>query len=233
MFEHATPTFFTAFFAGLLSFVSPCVLPLIPGYLSYISGVTLDDMQGTGSAGAAAIADSRRRVVIASLFFVLGFSVVFVSLGAAASAIGQFLQDTSRMRLLGKIAGAVVFVFGLHTMGLLRIDKLYSEKRVQMERKPRGAAGAFLVGLVAIAGTQETVGQGVRLLAIYSLGLGVPFLLTSIAINQFFSAFARIRRHYHAIEVTSGVLLCAIGVLIFTNRFTIIAQYLSPYLPTF
>ena len=84
-----------------------------------------------------------------------------------------------------------------------------------------------------IAGTQETVGQGIRLLAVYSLGLGVPFLLTSLAINQFFSAFARIRKHYHAIEVTSGVLLCAIGVLIFTNQFTIIAQYLSPYLPTF
>jgi len=247
MFENATPTFVTAFFAGLLSFVSPCVLPLIPGYLSYISGVTLDDMQGTG---AAAVASSRRRVVIASIFFILGFSFVFVSLGAAASAIGQFLQDTSRLRLLGKIAGVVVFIFGLHTMGLLRIDRLYSEKRVQVDRKPRGVVGAFLVGLafafgwtpcigpilagiLSIAGAQETVGQGIRLLAVYSLGLGVPFLLTSIAINQFFAAFARIRKHYHAIEVTSGVLLCAIGVLIFTNRFTIIAQYLSPYLPTF
>ena len=247
MFENATPTFVTAFFAGLLSFVSPCVLPLIPGYLSYISGVTLDDMQGTG---AAAVASSRRRVVIASIFFILGFSFVFVSLGAAASAIGQFLQDTSRLRLLGKIAGVVVFIFGLHTMGLLRIDRLYSEKRVQVDRKPRGVVGAFLVGLafafgwtpcigpilagiLTIAGAQETVGQGIRLLAVYSLGLGVPFLLTSIAINQFFAAFARIRKHYHAIEVTSGVLLCAIGVLIFTNRFTIIAQYLSPYLPTF
>jgi len=230
MFENATPTFVTAFFAGLLSFVSPCVLPLIPGYLSYISGVTLDDMQGTG---AAAVASSRRRVVIASIFFILGFSFVFVSLGAAASAIGQFLQDTSRLRLLGKIAGVVVFIFGLHTMGLLRIDRLYSEKRVQVDRKPRGVVGAFLVGILTIAGAQETVGQGIRLLAVYSLGLGVPFLLTSIAINQFFAAFARIRKHYHAIEVTSGVLLCAIGVLIFTNRFTIIAQYLSPYLPTF
>ena len=250
MFENATPTFVTAFFAGLLSFVSPCVLPLIPGYLSYISGVTLDDMQGTGAAGVATVASSRRRVVIASIFFILGFSFVFVSLGAAASVIGQFLQDTSRLRLLGKIAGVVVFIFGLHTMGLLRIDRLYSEKRVQVDRKPRGVVGAFLVGLafafgwtpcigpilagiLTVAGAQETVGQGIRLLAVYSLGLGVPFLLTSIAINQFFAAFARIRKHYHAIEVTSGVLLCAIGVLIFTNRFTIIAQYLSPYLPTF
>ena len=246
-------TLLAAFGAGLLSFISPCVLPLIPGYLSYISGVSLDEMRGTPRAGAAAVAvvappAARRRVLISSLAFILGFSLVFIALGASATAIGHFVS--SRLTLLGRIAGAIIILFGLHTMGLLRIDKLYSEKRVQVERKPRGVGGAFLVGLafafgwtpcigpilagiLAIAGTQETVGQGIRLLAIYSLGLGVPFLLTSIAINQFFSAFARIRKHYHAIEVTSGVLLCAIGVLIFTNRFTIIAQYLSPYLPTF
>lgn len=246
------PTFIAAFVAGLLSFVSPCVLPLIPGYLSYISGVTLDDMQGTGSAGAAAVAASRRRVVIASLFFILGFSVVFVALGAAASAIGQYIMapGTGRLRLLTKVAGAVVIVFGLHTMGVLRIGWLYSEKRVQVEKKPRGVFGAFLVGLafafgwtpcigpilagiLAIAGSQDTVGQGIKLLAVYSLGLGVPFLLTALAINHFFTAFARIRRHYHAIEVVSGLLLVAIGVLIFTDQFTIIARWLTPYLPTF
>jgi cytochrome c-type biogenesis protein len=244
------PTFLAAFAAGLLSFVSPCVLPLIPGYLSYISGLTLDEMQGTGSASAAAVSTSRRRVVIASLFFILGFSVVFVSLGAAASAIGQFLQDTGRLRLLNKIAGAVVIVFGLHTMGVLRIEWLYSEKRVQMDRKPRGVFGAFVVGLafafgwtpcigpilggiLAIAGSRDTVGQGVQLLAVYSLGLGIPFLVTALAINRFFAAFAKIRRHYHKIEVASGLLLVTIGVLIFTDRFTIIARWLSPYLPTF
>jgi len=244
------PTVFAAFFAGVLSFVSPCVLPLIPGYLSYISGVTLDDMQGTGAAGAATIDVSRRRVLIASIFFILGFSAVFITFGATASALGQILLQPARMRLLSKIAGAVVILFGLHTMGLLRIGWLYSEKRVQMNRKPRGVVGAFLVGLafafgwtpcigpilagiLAIAGAQETVGQGVRLLAVYSLGLGIPFLLTAVAINQFFSAFAKIRKHYHAIEVTSGLLLCAIGVLIFTDKFTIIARYLTPYLPTF
>ena len=246
------PTFVAAFVAGLLSFVSPCVLPLIPGYLSYISGVTLDDMQGTGSAGARVVTASRRRVVIASLFFILGFSVVFVSLGAAASAIGQFIMEpgTGRYRLLTRIAGVIVILFGLHTMGLLRIDWLYSEKRVQVQRKPRGLIGAFVVGLafafgwtpcigpilagiLAIAGSQDTVRQGINLLAVYSLGLGVPFLLTALAINHFFSAFARIRRHYHTIEVISGLLLVGIGVLIFTDRFTIIARWLTPYLPTF
>jgi cytochrome c-type biogenesis protein len=189
------PSLFAAFVAGVLSFVSPCVLPLIPGYLSYISGLSLDEMQGSAQ-GEAAAAAARRRVIVASLFLVLGFSVVFVSLGAAASAVGQFLLE--RLRLLSKIAGAVVILFGLHTMGVLRIDWLYSEKRVQVERKPTGAIGAFLVGLafafgwtpcigpilagiLAIAATQDTIGKGVQLLAVYSLGLGVPFLLTAVA----------------------------------------------------
>lgn len=246
------PSFIAAFIAGILSFISPCVLPLIPGYLSYISGVTLDDMQGTGSAGAAVMATSRRRVLAASVFFILGFTVVFVSLGAAASAIGQYLMEpgTGRFRMLSRVAGAVVILFGLHTMGVLRIGWLYSEKRVQVERKPRGLLGAFVVGLafafgwtpcigpilagiLAIAGSKETVSQGVQLLAVYSLGLGVPFLLTAVAINHFFTAFARIRRHYHKIEVVSGLLLVTIGILIFTDQFTIIARWLTPYLPTF
>ncbi len=129
------PTFVAAFVAGVLSFISPCVLPLIPGYLSYISGVSLDEMQGTGDAAARSVAASRRRVLIASIFFILGFSFVFISLGAAASALGQFLLE--RLRLAApKVAGAVVILFGLHTMGLLRIGWLYSEKRVQVDRKP-------------------------------------------------------------------------------------------------
>jgi cytochrome c-type biogenesis protein len=246
------PTFIAAFIAGVLSFISPCVLPLIPGYLSYISGVTLDDMQGTGSAGAAAVAAARRRGLLASVFFILGFSVVFISLGAAASAIGQYLMEpgTGRMRILTKVAGAIVIVFGLHTMGVLRIGWLYSEKRVQVERKPKGLFGAFVVGLafafgwtpcigpilagiLAVAGSKDTVSQGVQLLAIYSLGLGVPFLLTAVAINHFFTAFAHIRKYYHVIEVVSGLLLVVIGVLIFTDQFTIIARWLTPYLPTF
>jgi cytochrome c-type biogenesis protein len=241
------PTFLAAFIAGVLSFISPCVLPLIPGYLSYISGVTLDEMQGTGE-GAGATSLARRRVLIASIFFILGFSFVFICFGAAASALGQYMLQWQRP--LSKIAAIVVILFGLHTMGVLRIGWLYSEKRLQVEQKPKGVFGAFFVGLafafgwtpcigpilagiLAIAGVQQTVGQGVRLLAVYSLGLGIPFLLTALAINQFFTVFKRIRRHYQAIEIASGVLLVLIGVLIFTNRFTLIAQWLTPYLPTF
>jgi cytochrome c-type biogenesis protein len=190
----------------------------------------------------------QRRVVVTSLFFILGFSLVFVSLGASATLFGQFLM--SRLELLGRIAGVIIIIFGLHTMGVLRIGWLYSEKRFQTSNRPVGFFGAMLVGvafafgwtpcigpilagILTIAAGEETVGDGIRLLAVYSAGLGIPFLLTALAINRFFKAFARIRRHYHTIEVISGALLVAIGVLIFTNRFTLIAQWLTPYLPVF
>lgn len=235
-------TLLAAFGAGLLSFISPCVLPLVPGYLSYISGLSLDEIRGDAAA------DTRRRVVLASLAFIAGFSLVFISLGASASYIGQLLM--SRLTLLGRIAGAVVIIFGLHTMGVLRIEWLYQEKRVQTSGRPAGLAGALLVGvafafgwtpcigpilsgILAIAAAQDTIGSGVRLLSAYSLGLAVPFFATAMMVDRFFAAFARVRRYYHAIEVVSGALLVAIGLLIFTNRFTVIAGWLTPYLPVY
>lgn len=233
-----------AFVAGVLSFISPCVLPLVPGYLSFVSGVSLDQMRANGGEATR----SRSRVFIASLAFVVGFSLVFVALGASASAIGQFLMD--RLALLGKIAGVIIILFGLHMMGALRIKWLYSQARVETNRRPAGPLGAMLVGIafafgwtpcigpilaaiLAVAASKDTVGEGVQLLGVYSAGLGVPFLLTSLAVDRFFAAFAKIRRHYHLIEVVSGVLLVVIGVLMVTNRLTLIAQYLTPYLPTF
>jgi cytochrome c-type biogenesis protein len=252
-------TLLAAFGAGLLSFISPCVLPLIPGYLSFISGLSLDEMRGTavpGSGGSAALAggavavaappDVRRRILLSSLAFILGFSLVFVAIGATASAVGQFVSE--RLPLLGRLAGIVIIFFGLHTMGVLRIEWLYQEKRVHTTRRPAGLIGAMLVGIafafgwtpcigpilsgiLFVAGSRDTVGEGVRLLSAYSLGLGVPFFATALAINRFFGALARIRPHYHKIEVVSGILLVAIGFLIFTNRFTILAQWLTPYLP--
>lgn len=234
-----------AFGAGLLSFISPCVLPLIPGYLSYISGLSLDEMRGTGVEVSP---DVRSRVLWSSFAFIIGFSLVFVALGASASVIGQFLM--SRLTILGRVAGVIIVLFGLHTMGLLRIDWLYQEKRVQTNRRPAGFIGALLVGvafafgwtpcigpilagILAIAAAQETIGQGVRLLLAYSLGLAVPFFATALAINRFFAAFARIRKHYHFVELTSGALLVVIGILIATNRFTVIARSLQPYLPVY
>lgn len=244
-------TLLAAFGAGLLSFVSPCVLPLIPGYLSYISGVSLDEMRGTAvtQAGGVAVAvatDVRRRILISSLAFILGFTLVFVAVGASASAIGQVVARN--LPILGRIAGIIIIIFGLHTMGVLRIEWLYQEKRLQSGRAPAGPFGAMLVGIafafgwtpclgpilsgiLFLAGAQDTVGEGVRLLTVYSLGLGVPFIATALAINRFFAAQAKIRRYYHAIEVVSGLLLIVIGFLILTNRFTIIAQWLTPYLP--
>ena len=235
-------TYFAAFLAGILSFISPCVLPLIPGYISFVSGASLDEMRGTGGRAA------RGQVIATSLAFVLGFSLVFIALGASASAIGQFVFRNQP--ILGKIAGAVIIIFGLHTMGVFRLQFLEMEKRANAQRKPAGLVGAMLVGvafafgwtpcigpilagILVVAGSRETVTEGVVLLAIYSLGLGIPFLLTSLAIDRFFSLTARIRKHYHAIEVTSGALLVAIGVLIFTGQLTIITRYLQPYLPTF
>jgi cytochrome c-type biogenesis protein len=235
-------TYLAAFVAGVLSFISPCVLPLIPGYISFVSGASLDEMRDTADRRA------RRQVLVASLTFVLGFSLVFIALGASASAIGQFVFRNQP--ILGKIAGAVIIVFGLHTMGVFRLKFLDMEKRATAQRKPAGLLGALLVGvafafgwtpcigpilagILVVAGSRDTVGEGVILLAVYSLGLGVPFLLTSLAIDRFFSVTAKIRRHYHAIEVVSGALLVAIGVLIFTGQLTIITRLLQPYLPVY
>jgi cytochrome c-type biogenesis protein len=244
---------FGAFVAGVLSFISPCVLPLIPGYLSFISGVSLEEMRGMPSGGAAVAAGgvsaaAKRQVIVTSLFFILGFSLVFVTLGASATYLGQFLME--RLTIFGKIAGVLLIIFGLHTMGVFKIEWLLQEKRVQANTKPASMLGAVIVGIsfafgwtpcigpilsaiLLVAAQQDSVGQGIVLLSTYSLGLAIPFLLTALAINQFFVAFAKIRRHYHAIEIVSGALMIIIGVLIFTNRFTVIAQWLTPYLPTF
>lgn len=250
---------FGAFIAGVLSFISPCVLPLIPGYLSFISGVSLEEMRGMQPVAAGAgggtmtvvtgvSSAAKRQVIVTSLFFILGFSLVFVSLGASATYLGQFLME--RLTIFGKIAGVLLIIFGLHTIGVFKIPFLLNEARVQANTKPASMIGAVIVGIsfafgwtpcigpilsaiLLVAAQQESVNQGIVLLSIYSLGLAIPFLLTAIAINQFFAAFKKIRRHYHTIEIVSGLLMIVIGVLIFTNRFTIIAQWLTPYLPTY
>ena len=237
-------TLLAAFAAGFLSFISPCVLPLIPGYISFISGMTLEEMQGQGSASAG----SRSQVLIASLAFVLGFTIIFVALGAGASAIGRFMHAYSN--ILEKVAGTILIVLGLHMMGVFRISLLDNDKRIHTQKKPAGPFGALLVGMafafawspcigpilggiLTMAASRESVAEGMQMLAVYSLGLGVPFILTSLAITKFFAAAARIRRHYRAIELISGGLMVAVGILIFFDQFTLIARYLTPYLPTF
>ncbi|MEX2272293.1 MAG: cytochrome c biogenesis protein CcdA [Vicinamibacterales bacterium] len=231
---------FAAFGAGFLSFISPCVLPLIPGYISYISGMSLEDMR-TADAGA------RRRLIIATLFFILGFSIIFMAMGASASAIGKLLLQ--HLRIVQKVAGVIIAILGLHLMGVFRFGWLNRDARVHTSRKPVTPAGAIVVGMafgfgwtpcigpilsgiLTIAGSKSTIGEGVLLLAVYSAGLGVPFFLTSLAIDKFFAASAKVRRYYRPIEIVSGLLLVLLGVLLFTGRFTLIIRFLTPYLPT-
>ncbi|HSB62199.1 MAG TPA: cytochrome c biogenesis protein CcdA [Vicinamibacteria bacterium] len=230
-----------AVLAGLVSFVSPCVLPIVPGYLSFISGVNLARLRDAEAAPALT-----RRVALTSLFFVLGFSTVFVVLGAAATAVGELLQ--SHKRALGIVGGAVIIVLGLHMAGLVKIDWLLAEKRAAVRERPLGLLGAYVVGLafafgwtpcigpilgaiLLFASQQETIAQGVMLLAAYSAGLGIPFVLSALAVNGFFRAFGRLRGSMRAIEVTAGVMLVGVGVLLVTDRLTLIAQYVTKAFP--
>jgi cytochrome c-type biogenesis protein len=239
---HASVSLYAAFLGGLVSFVSPCVLPIVPGYLSFISGVNVSQFkQAETPAGLA------RRVGITSLAFVLGFSTVFVALGAAATVVGYYLQQYKRG--LGMIGGVVIIILGLHTMGILPIKWLLYEKRAEVKTRPLGLLGAYVVGLafafgwtpcigpilgaiLFIASQEASVAQGVLLLTAYSLGLGIPFVLAGFAINGFFAAFGRLRQHMRAVEYASGALLIGVGLLLVTDRLTILAQYFSRLFPS-
>lgn len=223
--------------AGLVSFLSPCVLPLIPGYISFISGLSLQDLKESDrSAGLL------WKAFLSSLWFVLGFSFVFILLGASATALGQLFLD--KIDALRKVAGVVIIVFGLHLVGILRIPFLQYEKKLNVRTKPLTAVGAFVVGaafafgwtpcigpilagILSLASTQETIGQGVLLLSVYSLGLGVPFLLTSLFFQTFLRFSAGFRRYLRVVEVVSGILLIAVGILVMTDRLSRLAQYLT------
>jgi len=241
MFEQAV-TYPAALLAGLISFVSPCVLPVIPGYLSFISGVSMEDMQGQADKKGVT-----KKVALNSAFFILGFSVVFILLGWGASSVGQFLL--SYLHIFNKVAGVLLVVFGLHVMGLFKINFLNYEKRFQARNKKIGIWGAFLIGIafafgwtpcigpilagvLTIAAQSESQWQGVGLLAVYSAGLGVPFFLTAIAFNRFLGFFGWMRKHFRAVEIVSGSFLVIVGVLIFTNSLSIIAAKMLQWFPS-
>lgn len=229
--------FITALIAGVLSFASPCVLPIVPGYLSFITGMGLDQLTQK---------ESRSKVLhsafLNSVVFVIGFSLVFILLGASATAVGKFLQEY--MGILSKIAGAVLILFGLHMIGLVKIPFLLYEKRIHQEGKRVGTIRSFtagllfafgwtpcigpiLAGILTIAAAAETARQGMTLLAVYSLGLGVPFILSAVFLNAFFSVFSKIKAHLHKVEVAGGVILVALGALIFTNKLGVVSQQLD------
>ncbi len=230
-------TFIGAFIAGLLSFLSPCVFPLIPSYITYITGLSFADLQAEHPTHKV-----RVQTMIHSLIFIAGFTTVFVLLGASATYIGGFLQE--HMGMLRRIGGVLIFVFGIHVSGLVPLGMLLGEKRLTIHRKPAGYAGSFLVGLAFAAGwtpcigpilasilmvaaTEETVYHGIGLLLIYSLGLGLPFFLASLAMHQFLVFFNRFKKYIRIFEITTAVFLMVVGVLIFTNYLTILSRYAS------
>jgi cytochrome c-type biogenesis protein len=217
-----------AFTAGLFSFLSPCVLPLFPSYLSFVTGMSVADLQADLTAAA------RRRVLLHSLAFVVGFSLVFVSLGASFSAAGQVLLDYREA--IRRVGGVLIVIFGLYIAGLLNFGPFSRTKQWQLREKPAGYVGSFIVGLtfaigwtpcvgpilgaiLSLAGTAETVGRGVGLLVAYSAGLGVPFLLSAIALGAFLKFFKRYRPFIPIVERGAGVILVVVGVLVFTNYY--------------
>jgi cytochrome c-type biogenesis protein len=224
-----------AFIAGLISFLSPCVLPLVPGYVSLISGAGVEELK-------APQGQLMRRVMVNSMGFILGFSVVFIALGATATALGQSLGPNKH--LLARAAGIVVIIFGLHLTGIFQIKWLLQDARLHGVKGSSTLIGAFVIGfafafgwtpcvgpwlatILTLAAGEETATKGIILLAIYSLGLAVPFLLTALGIERFLKFYGRFRWHMHALEVAGGGVMIALGVLLVIGRFTLISSWLS------
>lgn len=232
-----------AFVAGVVSFLSPCVLPLFPSYLSFITGLTFDEL--TEVDGGKARGMVRRRTIIHALLFILGFTLVFMALGASATVIGQFMRTNQIW--IRRVAGIVIVLFGLHIAGVLNFSFLQRERRIHLTERPAGMLGSVIVGvafgagwtpcigpilgaILTMAGTAEELRAGVTLLAAYGAGLGVPFLLSAIGFNTFLTAFKGIRRWLRPIEIVSGIVLVTVGVLIFTNYFAVLASFLNRWL---
>ena len=237
MTEPATLGIAVAFMAGLLSFLSPCVLPLVPSYIGFLTGMTLGE-----------VSDRRRAALLHALLFVVGFSLVFMLLGATATALGRALNYYQVW--LQRVGGALIILFGLLCLGLFKVDTLSQERRLHLERKPVGYLGSVLVGMAFAAGwtpcigpvlggilglaaTSSEVSRGVLLLGVYSAGLAVPFLIAAAALESFLEWFQRFRRYLPWVMRVSGVLLIIVGVLLVTGEFTRLAGWLQSLTPDF
>jgi len=236
----ANVPFFIALAAGFLSFLSPCVLPLLPSYLSFITGVSLEELIQRGK-------DSRMRkiTIINSLIFIFGFSLVFVLLGTSVSLVGNILF---RYQIwITRIGGIFIIIFGLHLTGVLNLSLLQRDKRIHLGRRPLGYLGSFLAGIVFAAGwspcigpilgailfyaaSQDSILLGISLLAVYSLGLAIPFFLSSLALQIFLEYYAKLRKHLRLVSLISGGLLIAVGVLLATNNFALLSLGLNRWL---
>jgi cytochrome c-type biogenesis protein len=226
-----------ALLAGLLSFLSPCVLPLVPSYLGFVTGMN-----------AAEMTDRRRVAMIQATLFVLGFTTIFLLLGAGATALGSALR--ANKELVARVGGVMIIFFGLVSMGVVKIPALQMEARVHLQEKPLGVLGAFLVGvafgagwtpclgpilggILTIAGTRETMGEGLLLLGAYSAGLAIPFLLAAWMVESFFAWFQRFRKYLPWVNRVAGALLVLVGILLVTGKFTELAGYLNQITPEF
>jgi cytochrome c-type biogenesis protein len=230
-------SFLIAFSAGLLSFISPCVLPLVPSYITYITGASFKEL-----TDADARAKLRWTTVFHSLIFIIGFSMVFILMGASASYLGQVLARYQYWIMKG--GGVLIIILGIHFTGIFRLPFLEMEKRFELKKKPLGYMGSFLVGIVFAAGWTPCIGPilstillyasttqdfitGILLLTVYSMGLGVPFFLSSLAFNWFLSSFERIKRYMRVVTMVSGFFLIAIGILFLTDTFRDVTEYLN------
>ena len=234
-------TVFAAFAAGVVSFLSPCVLPLVPPYLCFLAGSSLEEL--TDGAGDAVV---RRRAIISAVVFVLGFSTVFIALGASASAIGQLLRE--HLKLLGQVAGVVIIIMGLHFLGVFKFAVLNKDTRYQHSDRPRGLVGSYIIGLafalgwtpcigpvlaviLAFAAGEDSVAKGAMLLAVYSAGLGVPFILSALLMNPFMSFMKRFKKHLGTVEKAMGVLLVLTGIAFLTGAMQTFSYWLLEVFP--
>jgi len=237
-------TYFGALVAGLLSFASPCVLPLIPAYISFLGGVSLSQLTEEDGVDVA----TQKRVFYAAIAFVLGFSTVFIALGASATAISTLIAQNSL--LLGQIAGVIIVIFGLHFIGVFRIGFLNFEKRFHLENKPAGLVGSYILGLafafgwtpcvgpilasvLMVATSGDSIGYGISLLTVYAAGLGIPFLAAAFAVKPFMKFLSRFKSQMRKIELTIGGLLIITGIAIFTGDLAEAANWLLETFPLF
>jgi len=226
-----------AFLAGILSFLSPCVLPLVPSFITYLTGLSFADLQEEHPTHLV-----RQRTIIHSLLFISGFTIVFVLLGASATFVGGFLREN--MTIMRKIGGVLIVLFGLHVSGLIPIGMLLGEKRVTLHNKPAGYFGSVLVGvafaagwtpcigpilasILIVAAEEETVFHGIILLLVYSLGLAIPFFLSSLALHRFLVLFNRFKKYIRIFEIITGLFLVVAGLLIFFDRLASLQRYFS------
>lgn len=233
-----------SFGAGVLSFASPCVLPLIPAYLCFLGGASLDDLTAEDGVDKSV----QRRVFVAAVAFVLGFSTVFIMMGATATAMSTLVAEN--ISILSQIAGVIIVIFGLHYMGVFRIGFLNFEKRIHIEKKPTSLIGAYILGLafafgwtpcvgpilatiLMVAASGEDVMYGTSLLAVYAAGIGLPFLLAAFAVKPFMAFLGRFRKHMRKVELAIGSLLVVTGIAIFTGSLAEVSNWIIETFPVF